>query len=40
MNPNNRLRWIGEVVAPLLEGGEPKIHSLWERACCGNGVGA
>ena len=30
MNPNNRLRWIGEVVAPLLEGGEPKIHHLWE----------
>ena len=30
MNPNNRLRWVGEVVAPLLEGGEPKIHHLWE----------
>ena len=30
MNPNNRLRWVSEVVAPLLEGGEPKIHHLWE----------
>ena len=30
VNPGNRLRWVGEVVAPLLEGGEPKIHQLWE----------
>lgn len=32
MNPNNRLRWVSEVVAPLLEGGEPKVHHLWERS--------
>lgn len=30
MSTRNRLRWIGEVVHPLMEGDRPKVHTLYE----------
>jgi hypothetical protein len=35
-----RLRWIGEVVHPLLEGDQPKIHTLYEPSVHGTDLRA